>query len=658
MSERRNSVFRWLIVILPLALVLTACGVNMSGTPKSVNEMEILALPTATVTPLPAPTATRDPNASPAPTMPPSAVTGFETIDMSAADWDAGFQVYVTACASCHGAGDGVGPSLVTMRDSAATRVAGLSAAEYLYQAITDPGAYIVPGYDNVMPAGFGQSLSATDIANLIKFIQEFDVSKMMAAASGQSTSGSDTTGSTTSGDTSGATVPGGEVAISTPSLTVGEGTPTAVAPPLSQEGTLTIRGRLVQGTAGGDAIPAGLAMQLFVLDAHGNMAGVYDTTSSEDSSYAFDNVPRSAGDVYLIQVRYDGIPQGAQTMSDTGTETELTQDVVVYQRTTDPSSVAVTWAQMLVNFAPIDQFGVEIWLRMELANTGDRIVTTDQVAGPNDWYVSVIVDLPVGSFGIQPMETEGSERFDVQVEDGVPVVRDTWPLRPGQVHTITVAYYVPYTNGAVFDQTFNYPVVDASVLIPNDTVTMQSDQLDPVGAWRYRVDHGGVRVVDLQPDEAINPETDFTLVNAHDLLKPLAAGDHLVFELIGRPTRTMDVIATTPQAATSASSDSKSNSLPILIATAGLALIAVAGVLAWRQRRTAPLLAESSAEIVEMDDDDWEPPSAKATKAELLSAVASLDDAFEAGELDEDTYEERRALLMERLIPLMGDGD
>ena len=650
MSERRYSVFRWLVVIIPLALVLTACGVNMSGTPKAVNEKEILALPTATVTPLPAPTATLDPNASPAPTTPPSAVTGFEAIDMNAADWDAGFQVYVTACASCHGAGDGVGPSLVTMRDSAATRVAGLSAAEYLYQAITDPGAYIVPGYDNLMPAGFGQSLSASDIANLIKFIQEFDVSKMMAAASGESTSSS-------SADTSSADVPGGEVVISTPSLAVGEGTPTAVAPPLSQDGTLTVRGRLVQGTAGGEAIPAGLAMQLFVLDAHGNLAGVYDTTSSEDSSYAFENVPRSAGDVYLIQVRYDGIPQGAQITSSEGTETELTQDVIVYQRTTDPSSVAVTWAQMLVNFAPIDQFGVEIWLRMELANTGDRIVTTDQVAGPNDWYVSVVVDLPVGSFGIQPMESEGSDRFDVQVEDGVPVVRDTWPLRPGQVHTITVAYYVPYSNGAVFDQTFNYPVVDASVLLPNDTVTMQSDQLDPVGAWRYRVDHGGVRVVDLQPDETVDPEKDFTLVNAHDLLKPLAAGDHLVFELIGRPTRTLDVIATTPQAASSGSDD-KSNTLPVLIAAVGLALIGVAGVLAWRQRRTVPLLAEASADVVEMTDDDWEPPSPKATKAELLSAVASLDDAFEAGELDEDTYEERRAMLMERLIPLMGDDE
>ncbi|GIV80809.1 MAG: hypothetical protein KatS3mg051_0163 [Anaerolineae bacterium] len=41
-----------------------------------------------------------------------------------------------------------------------------------------------------------------------------------------------------------------------------------------------------------------------------------------------------------------------------------------------------------------------------------------------------------------------------------------------------------------------------------------------------------------------------------------------------------------------------------------------------------------------------------------LLRAVAALDDAYEAGKLDEETYQERRALLMERLLPLMGEDE
>ncbi|GIV80810.1 MAG: hypothetical protein KatS3mg051_0164 [Anaerolineae bacterium] len=211
---------------------------------------------------------------------------------------------------------------------------------------------------------------------------------------------------------------------------------------------------------------------------------------------------PARRATFYLVQVTYDDIPQGAQIPAINGDEQTLTQDVTVYEHTTDPATVAITWAQILINYAPIQQFGLEVWLRLELANTGDRIVTLPERAGPNDWYASVAVELPPAAFGIQPMQAEGSQRYDVQVENGVPVVRDTWPLRPGQVHTITIAYYLPYEDGAVIDQAFSYPVVDGAVLLPNDTVSLRSAQLDETGEWRYRASHGGVRVTELAADE------------------------------------------------------------------------------------------------------------------------------------------------------------
>jgi len=608
---------RGIVMTGAMLLLASACGTNLSGEPEIVRQAEIVALPTATqaLTPTAAQGDSSAEGGSAAQANTPApAGTG---IDLAAADYDLGFQVYMRECAVCHGAANGVGPSLTTMRDRAPTAVAGLSAEEYLWQSIVEPGAFVVEGYQDVMPKDYGQTLSQDEIAGLVRFILEFDPATMMGGAQSGAQSGGQ------------------------------EQSDSGLPPAIEQDETLVVRGRLVQGTAGGEALPVGLPMQLYVLDVHGNLAGTYETQSGEAGAFIFENVARAPGNIYLVQVTYDDIPQGAQIPAINGDEQTLTQDVTVYEHTTDPSTVAITWAQILINYAPIQQFGLEVWLRLELANTGDRIVTLPERAGPNDWFASVAIELPPAAFGIQPMQAEGSQRYDVQVENGVPVVRDTWPLRPGQVHSITIAYYLPYEDGAVIDQAFSYPLVDGAVLLPNDTVTLRSAQFDETGAWRYRVSHGGVRVTELAADEKIDPAKDFTLVKEHSLTKPLPGGERLVFELVGRPTRTLATFSTS-----SGTSRSNTNIAAIVLAVAGATALALAGVLWFRQRKAvAPVVVMRAA-------DGWEEPPANADKETLLRAVAALDDAFEAGKLDEETYLERRALLMERLVPLMGEDE
>ncbi|MEB2286855.1 MAG: cytochrome c [Anaerolineae bacterium] len=617
MSYRVVIHLRWIILAAALLVLLSACGINTSGEPKIIREQEIAAQPTRPPTNTPSPTTPPTPDeatalatGSPEAAEPEDASGG---ADVPAAAYDLGFQVYMRECAACHGAAEGVGPSLTAMRDRAPTVVAGLSAQDYIRQSIVEPGAFVVEGYQDVMPKNYGETLTAEEIDGLITFILEFDPANMMGAAAEAET---------------------------------GEATAEAL-PTLEQEATLTVQGRLVQGTAGGEVIPAGLPMQLYALDVHGNLAGIYESESAEGGAFTFEDVARAVGNIYLVQVTYDGVAQGAQVPAINGDEETVTQDITVYERTTDTSTIAITWAQMLINYAPIEQFGLEVWLRLELANTGDRIVTLDETAGPNNWYVSVEIDLPPAAFGIQPMQAEDSQRYTVEVVDGVPVVRDTWPLRPGQVHTVTVAYYLPYEDGAVIDQAFGYPVVDGAVLLPNDTVTLSSEQIDEAGAWRYRVSAGGVRVTELAPDEKINPDKDFSLVKEHPLTKSLAADERLVFELVGRPTRTASVMATSP-----ASGGSDTNAVPLLLAVAGVLIIGAAGLLWLRQRRTLAGVLPA----LQADADGWQAPPADADKSALLAAVAALDDAFESGDLDGDVYRERRALLMQRLLPLMGE--
>lgn len=86
----------------------------------------------------------------------------------------AGRQIFASGCASCHAiSGDTriVGPSLDGIATTAATRVAGLDAEAYIRQSILDPSAYINEGYQDIMPAALGLSLSPEQLDSLVAFL-------------------------------------------------------------------------------------------------------------------------------------------------------------------------------------------------------------------------------------------------------------------------------------------------------------------------------------------------------------------------------------------------------------------------------------------------------------------------------------------------------
>jgi len=68
-----------------------------------------------------------------------------------------GETVFLTkGCTGCHsraGVSEGfVGPDLTALADRAGDRVEGLSAEDYVRQSVLDPRAYVVGGYDPLMP--------------------------------------------------------------------------------------------------------------------------------------------------------------------------------------------------------------------------------------------------------------------------------------------------------------------------------------------------------------------------------------------------------------------------------------------------------------------------------------------------------------------------
>ena len=76
------------------------------------------------------------------------------------------------ACSVCHvKAGGRVAPEFAGIAERAGKRRAPLSAAEYLYESIVNPGAHLAEGYANSMPANFADRLAPQEIGHIIAYL-------------------------------------------------------------------------------------------------------------------------------------------------------------------------------------------------------------------------------------------------------------------------------------------------------------------------------------------------------------------------------------------------------------------------------------------------------------------------------------------------------
>ena len=82
-----------------------------------------------------------------------------------------GATIFASSCSACHGAQDGAGPAVTGIGERAATRVAGMTAAEYLHESIVDPSAYVVEGFADIMPKTFGQQFTDQEINDLVAYL-------------------------------------------------------------------------------------------------------------------------------------------------------------------------------------------------------------------------------------------------------------------------------------------------------------------------------------------------------------------------------------------------------------------------------------------------------------------------------------------------------
>lgn len=89
-----------------------------------------------------------------------------------------GKQVFSRDCGACHSTTPDtiiVGPSLAGIASRASSRVEGEDAYTYLLTSVMQPDAYLVEGFENLMPASLSKQLTGEELDAVIAYLQTLE---------------------------------------------------------------------------------------------------------------------------------------------------------------------------------------------------------------------------------------------------------------------------------------------------------------------------------------------------------------------------------------------------------------------------------------------------------------------------------------------------
>ncbi len=351
-----------------------------------------------------------------------------------------------------------------------------------------------------------------------------------------------------------------------------------------------TIRGTVTNGSPGGD-LPGDLEITLSGFDGE-QEAYTQSSSVAADGGYAFSDVPVVAGRIYGVTVGYQDVLYFSDGAHLTGDLAPLDMPVTVFETTTDPAALTIERLHVLFDFSAADQVQViELWV---VSNAGDRTV----VAAPSRGTLEV--SLPEGATDLGFEDGSIGDRY-ILTADGFG---DTQPVVPGSgTSQFIFSYRLPYDGKITFRQPSTQPIQAVVVLLPQNGVTAEGGGLQDQGQLQMG-------------DQAVHSYAGGAIT----------AGQALEFELSGSPQ-------------TAASSTGTGGWTNTAIGLAVLGVLVILGGLWWFRPSARSARRDSVAVSPEADQ----------TEA-LLRAIAELDDALDAGQIDAAEHRTRREALKRQL--------
>lgn len=391
--------------------------------------------------------------------------------------------------------------------------------------------------------------------------------------------------------------------------------TPPNSPPSVTEPATspLIIAGQLSNGTPGG-SLPITTSVVLHAFDGD-TMTSMTPGMADGSGRFRFEGVPNQQGRVFGVTATLGRTTYLSEPLNPKPGEAELPLTLKVFDTTTDAGQVRVEQLFVVGEFLNANE--LQLTNAYLLSNDGDHAVEGGE-KGPDGQTATLRFDLPVGATGVQ-FQDEGANRF-IRTSDGFLT---TWGIPPGdQTGQVIVRYTLPYTGELHLETKVQYPVQALSLMQLDQGVALTSPQLKEKGTEQRQ---DGATVLEYAGES-------------------LSAGQSLVLDLKGAPVLSpvsgtnskpsqYEVITeaqvSTPRAA---------NRQPIVIGIGAFAvLLMVAGAigLVWTRRS--------------VEDDEY--ASAVDEQRVLILALADLDEAHEAGEIDDKAYAFQRQALKTTLV-------
>lgn len=368
-----------------------------------------------------------------------------------------------------------------------------------------------------------------------------------------------------------------------------------------------TIEGQVTNGTAGGPIVGANVTVLLHVFRGEAE-EDTLETATGADGKFLFEGLDTSPDLEYWPEVVYLGVSySAAEPLRFEGDQPSLVTAVTVYETTNDDSTVRLDSVHVIA-----ESFG-EVLRISEIhlfGNTGDRTY----VGGASDQgqNTTVIISLPDEAVGLSFGGEAGVERF-VEVPGGL---LDTEPVPPGTESSLAFfSYHLMVPGESVpLERRFAYPVTILNMLVAQPGLTFNSDQLQSRGSQLFEG-----RQYEFHSTQNLDPDTPILFE-----FVPVAEADS--------STSPEGMPASSSQETTGTSTRGSQGAL--LWIGFGLAALAVVGVVVYAAAVTPSPGAHTSAPD----------PASKPQARRLVAELADLEEAFEAGLVDKETYERQRA--------------
>lgn len=372
-----------------------------------------------------------------------------------------------------------------------------------------------------------------------------------------------------------------------------------AITPANAQENGV-VTGTVTNGTNGEPVADAEVTLSKFT-DQTGQNSEATVTTTAEDGTYRFEGLDTSDGLAYAVSTRYLDVLYGSSAMILLSDVAEQTADITVFETTTDQSRLSIPNRALIVSGVDSETGTLSVTDAYTLQLSGDQTL----IEGPDGYSVRFPIPDDVGEVTPRPGFDFGTAR----VEESSVLV--TTAVKPGET-SAGLDYVFRYTGTSIgIPLTAGYPTVTLQILVPT-TIDGAEILIDAVDG---RLLDGGVATISGR---------DYHLWSASGLNQDAT----LRLAVSGLPQ---------PPA-----SDRLSTVEPAILA--GLALVAATAVTGWvvvsrgLHKPRPVVLAPAAAAPLDV------------RREQLSTELRELQARWEAGDVDEQTYQTSRRTILEDL--------